>query len=86
MSKDKFVTGNLHKISDKIAEVAKKHEQELSQWKNPPPKSAGSSFTAGEEKSVTEQENTGTLPSSLPAVEEQKEEVDMNVLAVTHTV
>lgn len=34
MSKDGFVTNNLHRISDRIAEVAKKHEQELTEWKN----------------------------------------------------
>ncbi len=62
MSKDKFVTGNLHRISDKIAEVAKKHEQELSQWKNPPAKKVEPEFPEGEKEDL----------HSLNTVEEKK--------------
>lgn len=65
MSKDKFVTGNLHRISDKIAEVAKKHEQELSQWKKSPEHSSA-------EQSSPEKE-VETPPPSPPPSHPQEE-------------
>lgn len=83
MSKEQFVTNNLHKISDKIAEVAKKHEQELSQWKNPPKKPLSAPPASGEEQdkilhslpeeipsevSAPEKENIGAKKEKAPAV------------------
>lgn len=60
MSKDGFVTNNLHRISDRIAEVAKKHEQELTEWKNqkktssiPPSSSSAPENAESKEESIS---------------------------------
>lgn len=66
MSRDKFVTGNLHRISDKIAEVAKKHEQELSQWKNPPSKKMEEEMEKDMEKGTVTEEKKVFLHTDIP--------------------
>lgn len=71
MSKEQFVTNNLHRISDKIAEVAKKHEQELSQWKNPPKKPLSAPPVSGEEPDKTLQSLPEETPSEVSAPEKE---------------
>ena len=59
MSQEKFVTGNLHRISDKLAEAAKKHEQELAQRKNPPESSSGTPPKEEQRSVSAPEENSG---------------------------
>ena len=60
MSKDGFVTNNLHRISDRIAEVAKKHEQELTEWKNQ--KKPSSVSSPAPENTESKEENISSAP------------------------
>ena len=64
MSKDGFVTNNLHRISDRIAEVAKKHEQELTEWKNQ--KRPSSALSPVQESTENRMENISSTPVQEP--------------------
>lgn len=94
MSQEKFVTGNLHRISGKLAEVAKKHEQELAQRKtgaSPGPSSGenapGSSLIPAEKEKETPSSAAPASPvpgEAAPSREGEKPSPeDLELLAVS---